>query len=92
MGQQLYPDLMPGPLVPQPIMASAPQEQEPLELPDYLEMIYRHQRAFLTFNDEEEAKHYGFITWENLSHCLEMSCRKGPYKGGGCQSIQTCTY
>jgi len=30
--------------------------------PAYLEMIYRHQRAFLTFRDEEEAKHYGFIT------------------------------
>ena len=90
MGQQLYPTNMPGPSM--TAMTSAPQEQELLVYPEYLEALYRHQRSFLTFRDEEEAKQYGFIKWENISHCLEMSCRQGPYQGGGCLSIKTCTY
>ena len=75
-------------------MANAPQEHAPEHdaLPDYLATTYRAQKTFLAFADEEEARRYGFLTWENLYNTLEFTCKPAPHDGGGCHHHKSCAY
>ena len=59
---------------------TASQEQiwEHDALPDYLADFYRAQQTFIAVADEEEARRFGFLTWETLANILEHFCKAGP--------------